>query len=79
MGTRKNAKKQGSATAAIKKAIAESGLPLREIARRSGVDVGVISRLIAGSRTPTLETADRIIDALGLDVELKPRQAKLDR
>jgi transcriptional regulator with XRE-family HTH domain len=79
MGTRKNAKKQGSATSAITKAIADSGLPLREIARRSGVDVGVISRLIAGSRTPTLETADKIIDALGLDVKLKPRQEEQDR
>ena len=79
MGTEKATNSRASAITALKKAISESGLSLREIARRSGVDIGVISRFMSGSRTPTLDTADRIIEAMGLDVELRPRKTQQDR
>jgi transcriptional regulator with XRE-family HTH domain len=79
MGTEEAASSGAPATTALRKAITDSGLALREITRRSGVDVGVISRFMKGTRTPTLKTADRIIEALGLDVELKPRETKQNR
>ena len=43
-----------------------SGLSLTELARRTGVDSGILSRFMRGKRTITLETVDRLSQELGL-------------
>jgi plasmid maintenance system antidote protein VapI len=41
-------------------------------AKMSGVDTSVIQRMIDGERSPTLETADRIVKALDLILVSRP-------
>lgn len=43
----------------------EAGISCNELARRSGVSDGMISRLERGERTPTLDTARKLARALG--------------
>lgn len=50
----------------LRLAIRESGKSLTAISEASGVDQGVISRLMTGSRSPTLDTVDKLAAALGL-------------
>lgn len=50
-----------------------SGLTRAEVARRAGVPTTVISAYECGRRQPALDTAGRIIDALGFDVQSRPR------
>ncbi len=45
-----------------------------ELARDAGVDRSVLSRFLAGERTITLETADRLAGRLGLSIERRGRQ-----
>lgn len=59
-------------TARVRAAIAESGLSLREIGRRSGLPNPVVSRFVSGERGVTSETLDRLIAGLGLLAELRP-------
>jgi transcriptional regulator with XRE-family HTH domain len=54
--------------AVIKEAIAASGLSLMELARRSGVSQPQLSRFMAGTRTLTLESGEKLLKALGLRV-----------
>jgi transcriptional regulator with XRE-family HTH domain len=68
----------GNLAEAIRTAIQDSGLMLIEISRLSGVDVGQLSRFQNGKRTVTIETADKILSALGRSVRLeapKPNRA----
>jgi transcriptional regulator with XRE-family HTH domain len=50
----------------LRQAVRESGLSLNEIARRSGVDQGQLSRFMRGERTIEMPTAARMCAALGL-------------
>ncbi len=52
--------------------LAESGVSMREIARRSGFDVSVLSNIAKGRRTsgPELWTLIALADAMDLDLEL---------
>lgn len=64
----------------LRAAIAGSGLSIREIARRAGVDPGVVSRFVRDVRTVALPTADKLAAALGLTWRLvKPRKGKKGR
>jgi DNA-binding phage protein len=51
-----------------------SGLKLTayRVAKMSGVDVSQIQRMIDGDRSPTLDTADRIVKALDLILVVRP-------
>ena len=61
----------------LRAAIGRSGLSLCEIARRAGVDPGVVSRFVRDVRTVRLPTADRLAAAVGLQWRLvKPRKRK---
>jgi transcriptional regulator with XRE-family HTH domain len=64
----------------LRAAIERSGLSLCEIARRAGVDPGVVSRLMRDVRTVALPTADRLAAAVGLQWRLvKPRNGQKGR
>jgi transcriptional regulator with XRE-family HTH domain len=47
---------------------------LREVARRADVDPGFLSRLLAGSSSCTLDTLERIADAVHCDLALRQRR-----
>jgi DNA-binding phage protein len=50
----------------LRLAIKNSGKTLTAISEASGVDQGVLSRFMTGSRSPTLDTVDKLATALGL-------------
>ena len=50
-----------------------AGLTQREVARRVGLPDTVLSAYERGRRQPSLDTAGRIIDAIGFDVRFTPR------
>ena len=44
----------------------ESGLPNREVAERAGIDPSFLSKVVRGTRCPSLVVAERLIDVLEL-------------
>ncbi len=50
----------------LKKAIADSGLSLPELARQCGVAQPVLYRFVQGTRDPALATVERLADYFGL-------------
>ena len=61
----------------LRQAIIKSGLSQYELGDLSGVNRAQINRFVRGERTLTLESAEKIVDALGL--ELKPKAHKKGR
>ena len=59
----------------LRRAILESGLTRYAISVQSGVDQAALSRFIAGKRSLNLESVDKLVDVLGLEVRL-PRKRK---
>jgi transcriptional regulator with XRE-family HTH domain len=55
-------------------AIRDTGLPQREVSRIAGVDETLVSRFMRGLRQPNFETIDKILDALGLEIVIRPRR-----
>jgi ribosome-binding protein aMBF1 (putative translation factor) len=49
------------------------GFTQAELAKRSGIDQGDVSRIERGSATPNEKTLIRIADALSADLKLVPR------
>jgi len=62
-----------SITSQLKRAIEQAGVSRYVVCRRAQVDQGAVSRFMSGKRSLTLETADRLAEALGL--ELQKRRA----
>lgn len=68
-----------SIAAALRVAIQSDGRSLNALARESGVDSGQLSRFLRAERSLTVDSADMLIAALGLDCELvkgKRRRSK---
>lgn len=64
-------------TAAVQQAIEDRGLSLYELARRTGVDHGALSRFLRGERTLTLESVDKLAAELRLTVRhRRPRKSR---
>jgi transcriptional regulator with XRE-family HTH domain len=59
----------------LRRAILESGLTRYAISVRSGVDQAALSRFIAGKRSLNLESVDKLVEVLGLEVRM-PRKRK---
>jgi DNA-binding phage protein len=55
----------------LREAIAASGLTQTSIGEKAGISPNIISRFVAGKRSPTLDTVDRIAAALGLVLVLE--------
>jgi plasmid maintenance system antidote protein VapI len=64
-------KKALSLSEGIRAEIIKSKLSAYELSEQSKVDRAVLSRFLSGKRTITLETADRLVEAL--DLKLVPR------
>ena len=58
----------------IRDAIAKSDLPLLQVAKRANVHYSVIHRLMRGQKEPTTATVDKIVNALGLRIEIKRKR-----
>jgi transcriptional regulator with XRE-family HTH domain len=56
------------------RAIRDTGLSQREVSRVTGVDETLVSRFLRGLRQPNFETIDKILDALGLEIVVRPRR-----
>ena len=63
-------------TDTLRRAIVESGLSLREVARRSGIDDRIVSRFAKGERDMQGKTMDRLCAALGLRLTTKTGRHK---
>ncbi len=70
MGTKR--KKTISET--LRAAVSDYGQSLAEVARRTGIDVGNLSRFVRGERGLSVENLDILAEYLGL--ELTERKAK---
>jgi transcriptional regulator with XRE-family HTH domain len=55
-------------------AIRDTGLSQREVSRIAGVDETLVSRFMRGQREPCFKTLDQLLDALGLEVVVRPRR-----
>jgi transcriptional regulator with XRE-family HTH domain len=64
-------KKPRSTSEAIRKTLADSGLTGYSIAKASGVSESTVGRTLRGN-VPTLDTADRLLAALGLRLVIVP-------
>ncbi len=60
--------KQPPASEVVREAIRESGLPIRELARRTGVEVSALSRFVNEQVGISLTTFEKLAPALGLRV-----------
>jgi transcriptional regulator with XRE-family HTH domain len=54
----------------------ECGMSPYAIAKSSGVSQSVLSRFLAGERSPTLDTADKLAQVLGLELRSVGRKPK---
>ena len=50
------------------------GQSVYAVSQASGVSQSVLSRFLAGERSPTLDTAEKLVEVLGL--ELRPRRGR---
>jgi plasmid maintenance system antidote protein VapI len=55
----------------LRQAIRDSGVSQQEVSRRTGVPAPVISRFLSGQRDLTLDTAEKLV--VYLDLELRRR------
>jgi plasmid maintenance system antidote protein VapI len=58
----------------LRKAILDTGLPLLQVAKATGVERASLSRFVRGERTLRLDMADRLATYFGL--ELRPTRGK---
>ncbi len=60
--------------AVVKERLWERGISQRDLARLVGVTEGAISRFLSGERETTFGTIDKLMDALGLEIVIRPRR-----
>jgi hypothetical protein len=58
----------------LRQAVRESELTRYTISVRTGIDQGTLCRFIRGERGMSLDSADRLMECLGL--EIRPRRRK---
>ncbi len=63
----------------LRQAILESEMSRNEISRRSGVDRAQLCYFVQGKRTLTLRSAEKIAEALGLELRPTKRSKKRTR
>lgn len=60
----------------LRRAVADSGKTLGELARETGIDKSALSRFVNGERGLSMEALDAIGDYLGLRIVASKPQAK---
>ncbi len=66
-------------TTALRAAIKRDSRSQPVIAKAADVDKGILSRFVRGQRSMTLDTADRVCAALGVECRLVRRRRKKAR
>jgi len=66
-------------TKALQQAIRDSDLSMNEVARRAGIDPGMVCRFANGERGMTLATAAKVAKVLGLDIVVRPARRREGR
>ncbi len=61
---------------AIQEAIWKQGFQQAELARRVGLSPAQVSRFLKGERGLSLESIDRLMEALGLEVVIRPGKGR---
>ncbi len=69
--------KRKSIVKTLREAIEGSDLNITQLGELSGVDKAQISRFVNEKRTLTLESAERIAEALGLELTAKKKRRKM--
>jgi transcriptional regulator with XRE-family HTH domain len=62
----------------LKQAIQEGPLSQAELARGTGLSEGQISRFLKGERGLSLESIDKLLDVLELEIVIRPRRKRKD-
>ncbi|HZW34905.1 MAG TPA: helix-turn-helix transcriptional regulator [Isosphaeraceae bacterium] len=62
-------------TELLQNAIRASGVRCSAISRRTGISQATLSRFLRGQLSLTLGTAEKVLDALGLEVVIRPRRS----
>ncbi len=75
MAPKRKSNPTNSATAALRQAIAESGLSFRELESRTGVKRQSMMKFARGEQSLRLDMADKLPECLGLEV-VRKRKAK---
>jgi transcriptional regulator with XRE-family HTH domain len=58
----------------LREAIRKGKLSQAELARATGLGEAQISRFLGGSRGLSLESIDKLMDALGLQIVIRPKR-----
>ena len=61
-------------TQAIRRAIADADITRYRISQDTGVDQGQLSRFVNGHEGISLPTAELVLDYLGLELVIRPKQ-----
>jgi transcriptional regulator with XRE-family HTH domain len=62
----------------LRQAIREGGFSQAALARETGLSEGQISRFLKGERGLSLESIDRLMDVLELEIVIRPRRKRKD-
>ena len=65
------ARKRADIEDQLRRAVEESDMSLVQLAERSGVNKGILSRFLRRERSMTLGTAARLAEVLGLELRCK--------
>ena len=60
-------------TERVQEAIRSGGMSRYAISKVTGIDQGLLCRFLKGQSSLSFETADKVLDALGLEVEIRPK------
>ena len=70
------ARKRADIEDQLRRAVEESDMSLVQLAERSGVNKGILSRFLRRERSMTLGTAARLAEVLGLELRRKKSQER---
>ena len=60
----------------IRNAVNESNLSQYKIAKDTGLDKAQLSRLMSGERGLSIDSAEKLVDYLGLEISIRRRRKK---
>ena len=63
-------------TERIQEAIRSGGMSRYAISKATGIDQGLLCRFLKGQSSLSFETADKVLDALGMEVVIRPRRTR---
>jgi plasmid maintenance system antidote protein VapI len=69
MAKKRDGRAAGPLTGLLRQAIHDSGLPMNTLAKAAGVERMSITRFVQGSSSLRLDVADKLAEALGLELK----------